>query len=408
MYISWHCGSVVRGVATELLLHNNYLTCTITKFQQLPILNMATSFERRDVVTNPCNSSPPPTFLLPSSQDLKPALGRDLPAPWTINGVPYLLHLPLELRWQIFLPLIRADEYQICAHAQTHMPFVIWNGGKREQAPKTGVQLSVLLLNRQIYQELIPYFYSENLIYLEQFFASDPIKILQRYSRSPVFLPRPLHSTCMGRFVKQIGFSVLQEPRLETAFAYSCEFPPRADDEIFTGSNRLRFEIDCQQLRQHLPNLQLTYVNIFTHPQKPEEKFLLSLIKTLHTLPGRRILVIHGSNREKVRVSNILRFSASQSTDLVLGGCLCHIQDVRASRPRGDFHNSSRDRRIWFENVLWVRDHSRCTLPPYFSRRIKGCLTGCLLCKVGETCVHDPAYKPRRLGQTKYHSWEHP
>lgn len=369
---------------------------------------MATSFERRDVATNPCNSCPPPTFLLPSSQDLKPELGRDLPAPSTINGVPGLLRLPLELRWQIFLPLIRADEHQICAHAQTHLPFIIWNGGKREQAPKTGVQLSVLLLNRQLYQELIPFFYSENLIYLEQFFGSDPIKILQRYSRSPVFLPRPLHSTCMGRFVKQIGFSVLQEPVLETALGYSCDFPPKTHDEFFNGSNRLRLEIDCQELRQHLPNLQLTYVNIFTHPQKPEEKFLLSLIKTLHTLPGRRILVIHGSNREKVRVSNILRFSASQSTDLVVGGCLCHIQDVRASRPRGDYQNSSRDKRIWFENVLWVRDHTHCTLPPYLSRRIKGCLTGCLLCKVGKACVHDPAYKPRRLGQTQYHSRGHP
>lgn len=355
---------------------------------------MATSFERRDVATNPCNSSPPPAFLLPSSQDLKPA-------PSTINGVLDLLHLPLELRWQIFLPLIRADEHQICAHAQNHLPFIIWNGGKREEAPKTGVQLSVLLINRQIYQELIPCFYSENLIYLEHFIASDPIKILQRYTRPPVFLPRTLHSTCMGRFVKQIGFSVLQEALLETALAYSCETPLKIDDEIFDGSNRHKLEHDCQKLRQHLPNLQLTYVNIFTHPQKPEEKFLLGLIKTLHTLPGRRTLVIHGSNREKVRVSNILRFSASQSTDLVLGGCLCHIQDVRASRPRGDG-----ERRIWFENVLWVRDHSRCTLPPYLSRRIKGCLTGCLLCKLGETCVHDPAYKPRRLGQ--YHLWELP
>lgn len=360
---------------------------------------MATSSERRDVATNPCNPSPPPTFLLPSSQDLKPALSRDLPAPSTINGAPDLLHLPLELRWQILVPLIRANEHQICAHAHNNLPFIIWNGGKREQSPKTGIQLSVLLLNRQIYQELIPLLYSENLIYLEQFFGSDPIKILQRYSHSPVFLPRPLHSTCMGRFVKQIGFSVLQEPVFELALGYFCNFSTKTDDEIFNGSNRLRLEIDCQELRQHLPNLQLTYVNIFTHPQKPEERFLLSLIKTLHTLPGRRILVIHGSNRERVRVSNILRLSASQSTDLVVGGCLCHIHDIRASRHRVDHLNTSRDRCIWFENVLWVRDHPYCTLPPYLSRRPKGCLTGCLLCKVGKACVHDPAYKPRRLGQ---------
>lgn len=363
---------------------------------------MATPFERLDSATI---SSPIPTFILPSSQDLRPAIGQDLLASSTINGVPDLLRLPLELRWHIFLPLIRADEPQICEHAQTHLPFIIWNGGKREQAPKTGVQLSVLLLNRQIYQELIPLFYSENLIYLEEFFASDPIKILQRYSCPPVFLPRPLHLTCMGRFVKQIGFSVLQAPVLETALGYLnfCDFPPKTDDEFFNGSNRLRLEIDCQELRQHLPNLQLTYVNIFTHPQKPEEKFLLSLIKTLHTLPGRRILVIHGSNREKMRVSNILRFSASQPTDLVVGGCLCHIRNIQASRRRGDYQNSSRDRRIWFENVLWVRGHTHCNLPPRFSRRTKGCLTGCLLCKVGKVCVHNPAYKPRRFSQTLYH-----
>lgn len=366
---------------------------------------MATAFERRDVAVNPCNPSPPPTFLLPSSQDLKPALGRDLPAPSTINVAPDLLHLPLELRWQILVPFIRADEHQICAHAQNNLPFIIWNGGKREQAPKTGVQLSVLLISRQIYQELIPLFYSENLIYLEQFFGSDPIKMLQGYSHSPVFLPRPLHSTCMGRFVKQIGFSVLQEPVNEIALGYFCGFSAKTDDGTFNGSNRLRLEIDCQELRQHLPNLQLTYVNIFTHPQKPEEKFLLILIKTLHTLPGRRILVIHGSNREKVRVSNILRFSASQSTDLVVGGCRCHIQDLRARRHTLiDYLDSSRDRRIWFENVLWVRDHSYCTLPASLSRRSKGCLTGCLLCKVGKACVHDPAYKPRRLVRTD--SWE--
>lgn len=180
---------------------------------------------------------------------------------------------------------------------------------------------------------------------------------------------------------------------------------------MFKGSNILRLEIDCQELRQHLPNLRVTYVNIFTHPQKPEERFLLCLIKTLQTLPARRILVIHGSNREKVRVGNILRSSASQSTDLVVGGCLCHIhssKDVRITGPRGDYYNSSPPSRIWFENVLWVRNHTHCAMPPTFSRRKKGCLTGCLLCKVGKACVHDPAYKPRRLAQAQYHSWSHP
>lgn len=368
---------------------------------------MATSLERRGVGT----SSPPLTLILPSSQDLKPALGRGLPAPSTVNGVPGLLRLPLELRWQIFRTFTRADEHQICSHAQTNLPLIVWNGGKREQAPKTGVQLSVLLLNRQIYQELIPLLYSENLIYLEQFFGSDPNKIVQRYSHSPVFLPRPLHSTYMGTFVKQIGFSVLQETVLHSPFGYFCVSPPRDDDEVFTGSNRLRLEIDCQELRQNLPNLQLTYVNIFTHPQRPEEKFLLCLLKTLHTLPGRRILVIHGSNREKVRVSNILRLSASQSTDLVVGGCLCYThssKDVGTSRPRGDYYNSSPPKRIWFENVLWVRNHTHCMLPPYSSPRIKGCLTGCLLCKVGKACVHDPAYKPRRSAKGQSHLWGQP
>lgn len=177
-----------------------FSTVPCSHAEQLPS-NMATSLERRDVGTKPYNSSPPLTLLLSSSQDVKPALGRDLPAPSTVNGAPYLLRLPLELRWQIFRTFVRADMHQICAHAQTHHPFIVWNGGKRELAPKTGVQLSVLLLNRQIYQELMPLLYSENLIYLEHFFGSDPIKILQRYSHSPVFLPRPLHSTYMGRFV---------------------------------------------------------------------------------------------------------------------------------------------------------------------------------------------------------------
>lgn len=371
---------------------------------------MATSPERRDVGTDTCNSSPPSALHLPSSQDLKPALGRDLLAPSAVNRVPDLLRLPLELRWQIFRTLICADEHQICAHAQTHLPFIIWNGGKRELATKTGVQLSVLLINRQIYQELIPLLYSENLIYLEQFFGSDPIKILQRYSHSPVFLPRTLHSTYMGRFVRQIGFSVLQGTPLDSTAPppHTCLCPPKYDDVAFIGSNRLRLEIDCQELRQHLPNLQLTYVNIFTHPQRPEEKFLICLIKTLHTLPGRRILVIHGSNREKVRVSNILRLSVSQSADLVLGGCLCYFQssrDFRTTPPRGVYHSSSPPRRIWFENVLWIRYHSHCTLTPYSFRRVKGSLIGCLLCRAEKACVHDPAYKPRRLAQGGHFSW---
>lgn len=104
--------------------------------EQLP-LNMVTSLERRDVGTKPCKSSPPSTLLLPSSQDQKPALGRNLPAPSRINGVPDMLCLPLELRWQIFHPFILADEHQLCAYAQTHLPFIIWDGGKREKAPIT-------------------------------------------------------------------------------------------------------------------------------------------------------------------------------------------------------------------------------------------------------------------------------
>lgn len=117
---------------------------------------MATLLELREVGNNPCNYNPPPTPLLQSSQDLEPGLDHDPPNPLTVNEVPALLRLPLELRWQIFRPFIRADEGQICEHEQTQLPFIIWNGGKREQAPKTGVQPSVLRINRQIYRELLP------------------------------------------------------------------------------------------------------------------------------------------------------------------------------------------------------------------------------------------------------------
>lgn len=364
---------------------------------------MATSPEIREVGNNTCDHNPPPTLLLPSSQDLKPA--HDLPTSSTANKAPGLLRVPLELRWQIFRPLIRADEHQICAHEQTQLPFIIWNGGKREKAPKTGVQLSVLLLNRQLYRELLPLLYSENLIYLEPFFGSNPIKFLQKHSLLPKLLPIVNNSASVGSFVRQIGFSVLQEP-VQSSTSYSCNSPPEDDDEILNGSNRPRLEIDCRELRQHLPNLQLTYVNIFTHPQRPEEKFLLHLIKTLRTLPGRRILVIHGSNREKLRAINILRSSVSQSTDLVLGGCVCYVsRGVGIICPRSESLDSP-PRRIWFENVLWVRNHAHCTLPPSLSRRGKGCLIGCLLCKVGKDCVHDPAYRPERLAAGQNWVWD--
>lgn len=349
---------------------------------------MATLLERREVGNNPCDYNPPPTPLLRSSQDLKPGLDHDLPTPSTANEVPDLLRLPLELRWQIFNPLLRADEDQICEHAQTQFPFIIWNGRKREQAPKTGVQPSVLLLNRQIYRELLPLLYSENLIYLEPFFGSDPVKKLRIISPLPNLLPIHLSSASMGRFVKQIGFSVFQE---SSSLSSSCNSSREDDEGIHNGSNRLRLEIHCRELRQHLPNLQLTYVNVFTHPQRPEERFLLHLIRTLQTLPGRRILVIHGSNREKVRVINILRSSISQSADLVLGSCICYTFRATGTPDFPPF------RRFWFENVLWLRNHPHCTLPPFLSRRVKGCLIGCLLCKIGKGCVHDPAYRPQRL-----------
>lgn len=366
---------------------------------------MATSLERREVSNKPCNSNTPPTLLLPSSQDFKPTLDHNLPTPSTANKVPGLLRLPLELRWKIFRPLLRADEHQICAHAQTHLPFIIWNAGTREHAPKTGVQHTVILLNRQIHGELLPFLY-ENLIYIEPFIGSDRKRSLRKYSLSPKFLPIPLNAASMGRFVKQIGFSVLQESSLPPFKRYSCSSQPGDDHEIFNGSNRRRLEIDCQELCQNLPNLQLTYVNIFTHPRRPEEKFLLHLLKTLHTLPGSRILVIHGSNREKVRVINILRSSVSPSTDLVLGGCICFtFKGVEASRPIVEYPDSPPPRRIWFENILWVRNHAHCTLPPSISRRGKGCLIGCLLCKVGKDCVHDRAYRPQRVAAGRDRRW---
>lgn len=363
-------------------------------FDNMP-LSMATLLER-EVGNNPCDYNPPPTPLLRSSQDLKPGLDHDLPTPSTANEVPGLLRLPLELRWQIFHPLLRADDDQICEHAQTQLPFIIWNGGKREQAPKTGVQPSVLLLNRQIYRELLPLLYSENLIYLEPFFGSDPVKKLRINSPLPILLPIQLSLASMGKFVKQIGFSVFQEP---SSMNYSCNSSREDDEEIHNGSNRLRLEIYCRELRQHLPNLQLAYVNIFTHPQRPEEGFLLHLVRTLHTLPGRRILVIHGSNREKVRVVNILRSSISQSADLVLGSCICYTSRTsKTSRSNGGTPDFPPFTRFWFQNVLWLRNHPHCTLPPYLSRRVKGCRIGCLLCKFGSKgCVHDPAYRPQRL-----------
>lgn len=230
---------------------------------------------------------------------------------------------------------------------------------------------------------------------MEPFFGSDAAKKLVMKSPSPKLLPIPLNSASIGRFVRQIGFSVYQEP---TSRICSCSSSPRHDEEIFNGSNRLRLEIYCQELGRHLSNLQLTYVNIFTHPQRPEERFLLHLIRTLHTLPGRRILVIHGSNREKVRVINILRSSLSQSADLVLGSCICYtIRATKNSRSKWGTPNFPPFTRFWFENVLWLRNHPYCTLPPSVTRRGKGCLIGCLLCKVGKGCVHDQAYRPQRL-----------
>lgn len=110
--------------------------------------------------------------------------------------LPGLLRIPLEVRWQIFRELLFADKHSICPH--NRLPFVIfylrnYNYVVIEDA-KHG--LSALLLNRQIYHEMMTLIYSENFFYFESCFTwpGNPL---------PYILIRSA-----GSFLHHIGFSI--------------------------------------------------------------------------------------------------------------------------------------------------------------------------------------------------------
>lgn len=81
---------------------------------------------------------------------------------------------------------------------------------------------------------------------------------------------------------------------------------------------------EFKSLATHLPNLHTTLVDLFFTYTSPCQRFLTYLVRSCQLLPGKKIIIVHDTNRGKVRVDNILRIHVKRCSDiLLLGGCIC-------------------------------------------------------------------------------------
>lgn len=228
------------------------------------------------------------------------------PTGYTTPTSPSLLSIPLEIRLQIFGHLLRADEGRICPHARLPYPFIQPEIRGHCKAP-SNLFLPALLINRQLYSEMNPILYSENLFYFENWLT-----------RRFLSFPNPSNSpqkllAAIGTYIKQIGFPL---DMFENESGAS-----RKQVSIQTAE---RLKAEFKLLSTHLPNLESTRVDLFTTYRRPCERFLVCLVRSCQLLPGKKIITVHSTNREKVRIGNILRAHLNGCSDLViLGGCIC-------------------------------------------------------------------------------------
>lgn len=300
-----------------------------------------------------------------------------------------LLSIPLEIRLQIFINLFRADKDQICPHARFRSLFL---------RPKclgdfpavNKIFLAALLINRQLYFEMKPILYSENFFYFEG--------CLTLKYFDPPSLPQKLLAA-IGTYLKQIGFPLKFDNN-------------RSATEEASMKAAKRFKAEFKLLSTHLPNLNTTQVDLFCTYTKPCQRFLVCLVHSCQLLPGKKIITIHSTNREKARIAKILKIHLYNCSDmLLLGGCVCTPflewssdecalkihkletysggqgwsnnwggQMIRSYRSLRDCWNA-----YYYESVV-----------SYDSNQVKGPRIGCLLCKLGTKCVHDGRYGPTR------------
>lgn len=318
---------------------------------------------------------------------------RDSPlqeqSPTGCTPSPSLLTIPLEIRLQIFGYLLSVDEGRICPHARVPYLFIRPKSSSHCHAPNN-IFLPALLINRQLYFEMKPILYSENLFYFEHCLTGNS------------FWPGFPHKTlaAIGTNMKQIGFSL---------------------ESIKSGSTNIEASIDIAErlkaefksLSTLLPNLNTTRVDLFCTNARPCQRFLVCLVRSCQLLHGKKIITVHSTNREKVRIANVLRIHLQGSSDLLLlGGCICipflemrreqrrvyvHTREIHCARP--DRLNSwvketpkSRER-LAYESVVKYG-----SVFFSYSAQVKGPRIGCLLCNLGTDCVHEARYTPTRKG----------
>lgn len=347
---------------------------------------------------------PPTTSLVNWSKAPLQSHGEDDNPYQAINSstgyihTPGLLTIPLEIRWQIFGYLLRADNSRICPHAR--FPYVFLHTKRSDhpgyfhhsRAAPNNICFPALLINRQLYLEMKPILYSENILYFEH--------CLTRVSSWPGF-PQELLAA-IGPNIKHIGFPL--EPPIESGLSKEASMK---------GAERLKAELKL--LSTQLPNLTTTRVDLFSTSISEFlcQRFLVSLVRSCQLLPGKKTIIVHGSNHRKVGVGNSLRIHLNGCSDLVLlGGCSC-APFLVPSQPR--LIMSAREQSETRPDLLgnWVLQQSNCSqkeLATYTriaqdgsvfvssNAKIKGPRMGCLLCTLGAECVHGSRYTPTRKG----------
>ena len=292
------------------------------------------------------------------------------------GNLPGLLRIPLEIRWQIFRYVLVIDKTHICSH--NRLSFIVLSLSRigsitaRESKP----DISALFVNHQLYHEMTTLLYKENFFYFEHCLTY-----------SAAILPTFLTSPSTGPLVQRIGFSVNQQ--LSESFAPLHVVLEEMD----------RIKTVCLHLKRSLPNLKETRFYLFCYP-KLQQRFLQRLIDSIEILPAKRIIIIQGSNREKQRITAMVRgfinstppSSSLASNLLVLGGCICspftnppgNLFSSPQTRPEADTLYAWVSRR-W----KWVEAVKRVGSLPVGPPTYKGPLVGCLLCGDQEGCLHE-------------------
>ncbi|KAI4089896.1 MAG: hypothetical protein LQ348_004721 [Seirophora lacunosa] len=347
-----------------------------------------------------------------------------------------LLHFPTEIRLQILGYLVRADPWKLCPHTRLPLmvttpdfkdaktqpaePVLFFSHPPRSQGwprPKptriahpqpervhgtSQFTLSVLCVNRQLYQEALEILYSENVFYLEHYFSWVPRRHPFVWTVSPMLPPnlgniprKHLH------LVRKIAFSVTDRTALEPDFRLWRDF--------------------LYWVQEELVGLQHTLIFLFGST-KPSQVFLARFPRLLDSIPGTKTIEFRGSNSQKKMVGNNLKEvfrhrSKDALTIKVLGGCYCQCwtEPSPASRVIRNFINWTpnlstlhcRDACWTQPDTLWpwlsewsekkATNAAEGSITPKFCFNHKGPIVGCLLCHKWTECVHDKRSRPGRI-----------